>query len=519
MPAALTLCLAACNTATDEPAGPAANRIAIAPTISNTRATEMNFEKGDMIGLSIIRANGELHTENALLTHDGNLFSGNIDWYTETNEASHLVAYHPYDTAGAPSSFTVALDQSGEGYGKSDLLGASKPGVAPGASPVGVTFKHLLSKINVNVTNESSADVTSVILRGSVPRAGVDLQALAAAVDRTLPAADITAQPVTAGALYRAIVVPQQVALTVIVATSNGKSLAQTLAMATLRQGAQYKVDVTVSAEQKLNVTLSGEIFGWTDEGSIDPAEELYTITFEGEYWEAFVAANYNGKTYTNSVHGNYTYPLWIDATTQLTTDYPTWFNDDRGNSIGYDYPWILSSYNSGDIKAFGDYMHDLYVYNPDNANATSGGGRNGSNNFLVAFGYMENGPYSLGDYRPVFKFADGKARTIKSLWLNSTNYFLSVAASGNGLSPALAPGEDVTYYATGYDADGNETGTVTMVYASYERLVKEWTQWDISELGPIVALKLNQLGGTDNGYGYSLPAYYAIDDITVVMK
>lgn len=517
--------LTACNKEMDEPIVPSANKVTISPSITLTRATDMNFEQGDRIGLTIIRADESLHAENALLIHNGNVFTGNTNWYTETNKESHLVAYHPYDESGAPTSFTVALDQSGEGFGKSDLLGASKPNVAPSASSIGMTFKHLLTKINVNVTNESNADVVSIALQGSIPTADVDLKVRTVEVDGAAAPANIIAQQATKNVLYRAIVVPQQVAFTVVVTTSNGKTLSQPLATATLRQGAQYNVDVAISAATELEATISGEIFGWTDEGVLGPEEDeqsvenLYTITFEGDYWEPLVAANYNGATYTNQIHGNYSYPLWIDATTQLTTDFPTYFNDDRSNSIGFDYPWILSSYNSSDLTAFGDYLHDLYVYNPDNADATTGGGRNGSNNFLVAFGYMENGPFSLGDYRPVFKFADGKARVIKSLYLNSTNYFLNVTANGNDLSPALAPGEEVTYYATGYDADGNELGTLTMIYASYEHVVTEWTEWDLSALGPIVALKLNQLGGTDNGYGYSLPAYYAIDDITVVLE
>jgi hypothetical protein len=246
----------------------------------------------------------------------------------------------------------------------------------------------------------------------------------------------------------------------------------------------------------------------------------LHTVTFEGGYWEPLVAANYNGATYTNRVHGNYTYPLWVDETTQLTTDYPTWFNDDRDSSIGFDYPWILSSYNTSDISSYGYYDNDLYVYDADSYDNTHGGGNNDSDNFLVAFGYYEpDGMYSFGDFRPVFKFADGRARTIKSICINATTYFLSVFYDGNGLSPALAPGEEVWWEATGIDADGNETGKVTMIFAEYGRVVSEWTEWDLSELGAVVALKLNQGGGTDNGYGYSLPAYYAIDDVTVVME
>ena len=73
-----------------------------------------------------------------------------------------------------------------------------------------------------------------------------------------------------------------------------------------------------------------------------------------------------------------------------------------------------------------------------------------------------------------------------------STCYFYSVAMSGNGLSPALT--KDVTYYATGYDADDKEIKTITMTFATPEAVTKEWTKWDLSELGEIVPLRLNRL-------------------------
>lgn len=58
-----------------------------------------------------------------------------------------------------------------------------------------------------------------------------------------------------------------------------------------------------------------------------------------------------------------------------------------------------------------------------------TGGGCNGSVNFLTTFGYLDlDFPY--GDGRPILKFADGKARTVKSIHVNSTCYFYSVAMS-----------------------------------------------------------------------------------------
>ena len=93
---------------------------------------------------------------------------------------------------------------------------------------------------------------------------------------------------------------------------------------------------------------------------------------------------------------------------------------------------------------------------------------------------------------------------------------FLFVAANENSLSPALAEGEDVLLHAYGYDANNVETGHLTMSFATVNKLITEWTKWDISALGKIVTLKMNITGGTDNGYGFSLPAYYAVDDITI---
>lgn len=182
----------------------------------------------------------------------------------------------------------------------------------------------------------------------------------------------------------------------------------------------------------------------------------------------------------------------------------------------GWGYPWFVCSYNSNslDQSKYGSYLYDLYVYNPDGTeDSTTGGGCNGSDNFLTTFGYLDfDFPY--GDGRPILKFADRKPRTIKSIHVNSTCYFYSVAMDGNGLSPALT--EDVTYYATGYDAEGNEIKTITTTFATPEHVTNRWMEWDLSELGAIVTLRLNQAGGADNGYGYSLPTYYALDDMTI---
>lgn len=244
-----------------------------------------------------------------------------------------------------------------------------------------------------------------------------------------------------------------------------------------------------------------------------------YTITFEESYYDEFIIhMNYPGKTSTTEWSGwsGNRYPDFIDPVTTLaTTLRPAMVGG--GSMEGY--PWFVSSYNSSSLNTggIGYYTHDLFVYNKDANDGinTTGGGNNGSDNFIVTYGYKDLG-WDYGDGRPILTFADGKARTIKGLYVNSTNYFIAVAMAGNPLSPPLGEGEDVILVATGHDEDGNQISETRMTFATIDGMVDEWTYWDLSSLGDIHTFKINMTGGTDNGYGFSLPAYYAVDDITV---
>lgn len=236
----------------------------------------------------------------------------------------------------------------------------------------------------------------------------------------------------------------------------------------------------------------------------------VYTVTFEGAEWEPVVVANYAPGSYSTTSLRTDTEYTWKDNITQLTTGRP------EGFMGGWGYPWFVDSYcsNSLDQGKYGNFLYDLYLYNPAGGeDDRAGGGNNGSDNFLVTYGYLDL-DYPYGDGRPILEFADNQPRTIESLYLAPTCYFYSVVMDGNELSPALSA--DLIYHATGTSADGTEK-TITMVYGTpTDGIPTGWVKWDLSELGAIVKLQLNQSGGADNGYGYSLPAYHAIDDITV---
>jgi hypothetical protein len=73
------LALAACNkTPKTEPQPVDFSQYAVRVEPVITRATETNFENGDQIGLSIVRATGDFAT-NAQLTYDGTAFSGDLN--------------------------------------------------------------------------------------------------------------------------------------------------------------------------------------------------------------------------------------------------------------------------------------------------------------------------------------------------------------------------------------------------------------------------------------------------------
>ena len=340
--------------------------VKISPVI--TKVTDVNFEDGDRIGLSIFK-NDAYYAENALLTFGDGVFAGDLVWYTEGAETSVLTAYYPYSASGMPETFAVQADQT-EGYEESDLIAGTKSDVTPSSAAVTVGFKHLLSKIMLDIDNQSGSELTSVKLSGSRISASVDLSSLTVAVDGSGSAEDITMQAVTAGEQYRAIVIPQTVAFALTVTTASGKTLTQNLASVDLKQGGQYTMSATV-VEDNLSVNLSGEITNWTDEGVIGPETPSEEVQFE-EYDGYFV---YDGVTYPTVTLSNGS--VWMARNLSYLPDGYTPSADGTDPEAHILYPYELvndggtpSAINASSAKALTDaesieekgYLYDAYA-------------------------------------------------------------------------------------------------------------------------------------------------------------
>lgn len=282
--------------------------VKIAPAI-RTRVTGLHFDTGDRIGLTISKGSAP-YAENVPMTYDGMAFTASgLSWYNDLNEKSVLTAYYPYAEGGRPDEFTVSSDQT-QGNGPSDLLAAVKTDVTPVSAPVGMIFYHVMSQLTIVVSNSSSAAVTGVSVGGLVPTAEIDYSMPKAAAKSGVAAAEVKACEVKPGATYRAILAPQQAALTVTVTTDDGRSHTKTLSSAQLESGRRYDMSVLVTNEE-IQISLSGDIGDWEDGGSLDGSGG-------GDDGDDSQTLSYGGVTYRTTTVGE---TVWMAENLRYVPD------------------------------------------------------------------------------------------------------------------------------------------------------------------------------------------------------
>ena len=252
-----------------------------------TRATETNFENGDAVGLSVVRAGGDYAT-NVKLTHDGSAFSGDLNWYENGEETSTLKAYYPYkDGEALPTRFSVETDQT-KGTAGSDFISAVKEKVQPSANAVSMVFKHQMCRLVITLKNNTGAAIESVVLEELVHQAVIADDLTATIVDgaRWQPIKPFAA----ADGKYYAIVPPQTTS-PVVKVTAGGRTLSQQLNEVSLEPGKQYSLSAVVNKEE-IKVVLAGDIENWNDGGEITGGVS-FTENLEDGYF------TYDGVKYT----------------------------------------------------------------------------------------------------------------------------------------------------------------------------------------------------------------------------
>lgn len=239
--------------------------------------------------------------------------------------------------------------------------------------------------------------------------------------------------------------------------------------------------------------------------GNEGDGKNRVTLTFEGDYWDALVdSPQYGGELLYSA-----TPYFWYDEASDLKHQ----ASNSEWSGVYYPSAWMgLSDYCSTDYASYATSQGQLTVYAPTMHSGL---------NCVVCNGYKS----SWGDSRSAVTFSDGAA-FVESVWVANTCYAYASAVGGlNDYAPALTAEQSIWVRATGYtiDADGNEVEGSSLdfyLYKGGEAAFSGWKEWNLSALGKVNKVKFdlqwNGEGGADN---FMHPAYFALDDITVVKE
>lgn len=261
--------------------------------------------------------------------------------------------------------------------------------------------------------------------------------------------------------------------------------------------------------------TVAFLAFGMLAASNAQSNYELKVLDFEGAKWSALIDdVQYGGKLlYGDSGMGFYSedeaYSWYDEGNTELTST----INNAYGSWCYWSGGIAVSNYYTAYESA--SYQTQLGVdYNKEGNH-----GYNNSENFAVCFGYNDVISGYGTDGRSIMKFADGQARVIDHMYINTTSYFLNSVYIGDGFNNVtLTENSNAYLLAQGYDVNGDIIDTLKFAVIDKGEVLREWKKFDLSSLGEVVTLKLDWQVTDDliGAYGLVSPAYIAVDNIAV---
>ena len=179
----------------------------------------------------------------------------------------------------------------------------------------------------------------------------------------------------------------------------------------------------------------------------------LRTLTFEDKdykgtednaqtYWSDLIPASEygNGNGRDSWYDENNTELSFFPSTTALFPGY-------GGHAI--------SCYVGNDLEQCGNYMYDIQAYNVT-------GGTNGSKNFCVHFGYLDDSGMGMMNELVYFEFGDAKERVIDHMYVTNTTYAYNILENGDGWMVPTGGVSDECWFkivAYGYNLNDELTG------------------------------------------------------------
>ena len=292
-----------------------------------------------------------------------------------------------------------------------------------------------------------------------------------------------------------------------------------------------------------------------------EPSYELRVLTFEDEdaNFESYTldyADNWSGREITTwsdlidnpQYGGPLTYAdqssaeyKWYDeGNTELTHTFPDnygycfwggghaisnywgagWSDEDRDTHIAKYYGDDYVTDNAGNDQMLGWFNLQFMI--PVQAHS--------GDNFAVHYGYKDD--YAYIENLPEISFGDDKARVIDHMYVCNTNYTLNQLYNGvkseagnsfGGNWEGLTEDAWLKIVAQGFDdveadAYAEPISEVEFYLVQGENVVTNWQKWDLSGLGAVKKVRFNFLYSDEMGgkYGFTIPGYFAYDDIAV---
>ena len=148
-------------------------------------------------------------------------------------------------------------------------------------------------------------------------------------------------------------------------------------------------------------------------------------------------------------------------------------------------------------------------------------------NNFCVHYGYKDD--YSFIENLPEWTFYDCEPRVIDHMYVTNTIYTLNQLYNGvkseegnsfGGNWTGLTEDAWLKVVAYGFESvdDDEPVSEVEFYLVNGLNVVEDWQKWDMSELGAVAKVRFNFLYSEEMGgrYGFTIPGYFAYDDVAV---
>ena len=222
----------------------------------------------------------------------------------------------------------------------------------------------------------------------------------------------------------------------------------------------------------------------------------------------------------THTFPYNYSYCFWGGGHAISNYWGEGWSDEDRDIHIAKYYGEDYVTENAGNDQMLGWF--NLQFMTPVKAHS--------GDNFVVHYGYKD--AQSFIENLPEISFGDDVARVIDHMYVCNTNYTLNQlymgvkSEAGNSFGgnwEGLTDDAWLKIVAQGFDdvnadADAEPINEVEFYLVQGENVVTDWQKWDLSGLGEVKKVRFNFLYSDEMGgrYGFTIPGYFAYDDIAV---